>query len=350
MNAIALAIVMLGVQSAFGQAGARVEAELTPDTARIGERVALIVRVSEAPADAEVVFPELPDTGALSALGPPVRPLSDRPAIRWSARYDLAAWQVGDLPLPPAEVRVLAGGAELRIPLPELTLHVTSVLPAGADPDTLAWKPPADVVGGNWSLREQLAGAALALLLLSAASIYLRRRGARQPIARVPPRPPRERALAALAALEASGLADAGEIKGFYSALSHIVRAFLAETEGDWGLDLTTQELVAAAAVDGIRPGEVAALSALLAGADMVKFARWRPTPKDAAQTLAEARRWISEFERAAPQREPQGTPEPPAEAADWTLDGEELAEMERLFGTEAAEPADASGLAPEET
>ncbi len=327
MNILALTLAFLAVQTPAGQGAARVEGQVTPDSVRIGQRVSLTLTVSEVPAGAEVIFPELPDTGAVGALGPPARLSDPQPAGVWRARYELAAWALGDQRLPPAEVRVLTGESERRIPIPDLTLHVISVLPA-TGPDTLSWKPPAGVVGGNWSLEEKLAGAGLALVLLSVVAAYLRRRSAALPVPVPAARPPRERALAAIAELEESGMAEAGEIKAFYSALSQIVRSFLADTDRSWGLDLTTIELVAAVSRDGVRPAELAALSALLGGADMAKFARWRPNMADAKRALSEARRWLEQFERVPPPVPAREEETVQPEASDEV----ELAELEQIF------------------
>lgn len=340
MTCWALAVALLAVQTPASQPGARVAANLTPDTVRIGQRVTLTLAVSDVPADGEVIFPELPDTGAVTALGPPTRLPDTSPAGTWVARYELAAWRLGDLRLPAAEVQVLAGASERRITIPEITLHVASVLPAGADLDTLAWKPAADVVGGNWSTQEKLAGATLALLLLFAAATYLRWRSAALPVPVPAPRPPRERALTAITALEESGMAEAGELKALYSALSQIIRSFLAETDRRWGLDLTTMELVSAVSVDGVKPAELAALSALLGGADMAKFARWRPQVADAERALAEARRWLEAFERLPPPAPPVEVEsadevESPGAGRDEPRADDGLAEMEWIFAVD---------------
>lgn len=338
MSVLALALALVAAQTPTTADGVRVVAQLNPDSVRIGQRVTLTLTVSEVPAGAEVIFPELPDTGALSSLGPPARSPSAAPTAGvWRARYELAAWSLGDLPIPAAAVRVLSGESERRIPFPDLTIHVVSILPAAGD-DTLTWKPAAGVVGSNWSLQEKLAGAALALALLLTAAAYLRRRSAVPPVPVPEARPPRERALVAIDALEESGMVEAGEFKAFYSALSQVVRAFLAETDPSWGLDLTTLELVAAVSRDGVKPAELAALSALLGGADMAKFARWRPKPADAKRALAEARRWLESFERV---RVPPPVEE--IESAEVATEPEakaeqELSELAQIFDVDDAD------------
>jgi hypothetical protein len=313
MRALAIALLLVGAQAAGDpQREVELQAELEADSARVGEVVLLRVSVGPVPPGAEVAFPTLPDTGAVTALAPPAS-LDDGGGTTRSALYRLTAWQVGDLGLPGAVVRVRGAGFELELPLPDLVLHVKPVLPAGADPDTLAWRPAADVVGPNWSLAEKIAAAGLALAALLGALFYVWRRGRSVPVP-VPPGPePRKRALAALGWLEESGLAEVGEVKAFYSALSQIVREFLAATEPRWGLDLTTPELIAAVGADGVEPARVTALGELLVSADLVKFARRRPSAAIAAEALEAARDWIAGLERAPSPREPEPAAAPAA-------------------------------------
>jgi hypothetical protein len=342
MSLLAVALLMLTVQAVpAGPGGVELRATVAPDSVRIGDRITLSVELSGVTRGAEVVFPELPDSGVVAALGPPLQ-LAVSADGAHSARYELVVWGLGVVPLPEADVRIVTESAELLIATPALTVHVASVLPAGADPDSLAWMPPADVVGGNWSTQEKLAAAGLALALLLTAALYARRRRSVQPPPPLPVRPPRERALAALDALAARGLAEAGELKGFYSGVSHILREFLADSDRLWGLDLTTLELVQAVGSDGVGEWRQRALAGLLAGADLVKFARRRPSRAQAARALDAAHRWIVEFERVpvAPLSESEAAPEPV---------GDLLAAMDEVFAEEleAEEPGEAESLEP---
>lgn len=308
-----------------------VQLTLERDSVRLGEPLALSVTLSGVPAAARVIFPEFPDTGSLAALGPPT--VAERgDALSRTARYEIVAWRLGRVELPRLRVRLLSGSVELSVPLPDTSVYVVSVLPAGADPDTLARKPPADVVGDNWSLAERLAASLLALAALVAAVLYVRRRGRAAPVPIPGPAPAKERALAAITALERSGRAEAGELKGFYSALSQIVREFLAEVDRRWGLDLTTTELMNAVAGDGLDEARILELEALLAEADGVKFTRWRPYPGQAIAALLLARDWVRGFERRFPEPD-----EKPA-GAEAAL--EALFDLDRLFSESPAERA----------
>ncbi len=334
MNLAALAILVLYVQ-AVGAIETRTV--VAPDSVRIGERFVLAISVAGVTRDAELVFPALPDTGVVTALGPPLRFDDDGSP---SARYELVAWAPGDLALPVGSIRVVTGGAELTIPLPGVSVHVSSVLPVGADADTLAWRPPAEVLGPNWGLGEKLAAAGIALALVIATLLYSRRRAAVLPVPVPPTQSAQARALEALDRLEASGLIEAGELKGFFSELSYVLREFLSQVDEAWGLDLTTSELMGSVCQDGVSHGHVLTLDGLLDGADLVKFARRRPSRAQAARALDAARRWFVEFERRVP--------EPEAEEADAGFELAALTEMDEMFaedetGSELAGEAESS-------
>ncbi len=155
------------------------------------------------------------------------------------------------------------------------------------------------MVGANWSLAEKLAAAGLALALILATLLYVRRRRAvGQPFPGIPGKSPRERALGALEILAASGLLDVGELKAFYSELSRVMREFLADSERRWGNDLTTSELLMEVAKDGVSHADMQTIADLLVEADLVKFARRRPAAGRSEMALQRARIWIESFER----------------------------------------------------
>jgi hypothetical protein len=251
------------------------------------------------------------------------------------ARYEIAAWQVGDLQVGASDIKVVVDAAELVVPWPAVGLHVVSVLPSDADADTLALKPPADVVGGNWSVQEKLAGSALALALLVGLILFVGKHRTEAPVPRPAGMAPKERALAALARLEESGLAEAMELKAFYSALSQTMREFLADSEAEWGLDLTTPELIAAVGADGVEASEVMALGEMLVGADLVKFARRRPSAGEVDEVLESARRWILTFERVVEVEADETADAAVPEHSTFDGDEDAAALFDELFATE---------------
>ncbi len=322
------------------QSAIEVQTTLAPDSVRIGERITLNLYIDGVPADAQVIFPVMSDTGLITALGPPLI-LADRGDGSRSAQYELAAWDVGELVLPATQIQIITDDSELEIPLPDVTVRVISVLPADASADTLPWRPPSDVVGGNWSLAEELTGVGLALAIMLAVAIYARRRGVSLPVP-IPPGPvPRDRALDALRRLAESGLAEGGEMKAFYSYLSQIVREFIAGSGEAWGLDLTTNDIAAALAAAGVAQEEQDVLRQVLDTADTVKFARVRPRLGQALWALQKAEGWVKHFE--PPVVEPQ-----PEDDSEQEETGDEAAlAFEELF---AIEMSDASESDDEET
>ena len=84
-------VLALLLQAAIPQAEADVRATLGTDSVRVGEQFVLTLWVTGIAEGAEVVFPELPDTGSVTALGPPLVS-GDQPVDSQSARYELAAW------------------------------------------------------------------------------------------------------------------------------------------------------------------------------------------------------------------------------------------------------------------
>ena len=316
-----LALLVVAAQADPQDLEVNLSASVFPDTVTVGEPFALTV-VVDGLDGARVEFPAMPDTGAVISRQPPTVQ-GDDPSTR-TAVYSMVAWRVGELRVPDGQVVLLRGGEEVEIPLPGAGVYVRSVLPADADPDTLAYQPGRGALGPNWSLAEKLGGGALALALIFAVAIYLRKRSrAAQVIAAPPPRPPRERALEALDRLAQSGLIESGEFKAFYSKLGQILREFIALEHPAWGVDLTSSELLAAARGDDFDHIQLEGLRQLLNEADLVKFARRRTPRGRAGQDLEATRRWITAFRRPPP---PPPPPVVEEEVAAEAADGEEAA------------------------
>ena len=347
MTTLLAVLVALTAQVSADPDSINVAVVVEPDSVTIGDRFTLTVSISGA-GNAQVSFPTLPDTGGVTALGPPLVGL-DEPGGAQDAIYQLAAWEVGELALPAADIVIVTDSSEIRVPLPETAINVLSVLPAESDPDTLALKPAWDVLGGNWSLAEKVSGGALALGLILALALYLRHRNAAaQIVVQPPPKPPLERALEALDRLAGAGLIEVGEYKAFYSALAQILREFVSESYHGLGLDLTSAELIAAARLEGVDDWSVEGLRQLLNEADLVKFAR-RSTPMGrAAQALEAARRWVKEFAPPVveePEVKDLAEEKPVEEATEGygeILD--ETAELEAIFASDDEFEAEVDG------
>jgi hypothetical protein len=175
----------------------------------------------------------------------------------------------------------------IAIPLP----FVRAVLPA----DSTRPRGPRDVIDVP---RPQLPwawilAALLALALLVGWMWIRRKRGATRVAGDA-----RQHALAELDRVRASGLAEAGDLEGFYARTSAVLREFMAATDPALGMDLTSHELMDRLSRNGSRPDELDRLADVLADADLAKFARRAPSADRALDDWGAARRWVESFGR----------------------------------------------------
>jgi hypothetical protein len=264
------------------------------DSVTVGEPFEIRVRV-RAPADASIRFPENPDTaGTVQARDPRTIEITDSVQARdESARYHVAAWDVGRQVVRLDDVVVTWNGEDRHIPVGAVEVFVRSVLPADS---ALRVPKPARPLWETrpfpwWLLAALLAAIALGLALWW----WIRRR-------RRPPAPvivdPYVRAIRELNRVEAMGLVDAGELTRFVALVVEVLRDYLAARHPDASLALTSRELVAAMRRHPTVPLEQ--LSRVLHEADLAKFAGWALSEERARNLSREARRVIEHEHRAS--------------------------------------------------
>jgi hypothetical protein len=116
---------------------------------------------------------------------------------------------------------------------------------------------------------------------------------------------PYEAALARLTQIERERWPVRGEVDRHYAAVADVLRRYLEEAHAIPALERTTTELAwalpPALAEDGLRERG----AALLADADLVKFARCRPEEAEAARLLRAARDRLGAWRAAAPAAAP---------------------------------------------
>jgi hypothetical protein len=293
---LALATGTVGGQPA-GPLRVQAGVTVTPDTVTVGDPFVVQVRVA-APAGATVEFPAGPDSAGPVALLDPRRDEAARGrdgGVDVTATYRVAAWDVGPLPLGLGDAVVRAGGAERRVPLGAARVVVRSVLPAdSAQRVPKPVRPPVPDAGLWWLPLALLALAALALIALLA---WLARRWWLARRRAVPGDLAYASAVAAFDRLHRLRLVEAGEGGRHVALASDIVRDYLAARVPAADRSLTSGELAAALAGSADVPGD--RLAALLAAADLVKFAGVGLRPDDAAERGREARRVVDETEEA---------------------------------------------------
>jgi len=127
----------------------------------------------------------------------------------------------------------------------------------------------------KWTLVALLALAALAY----AAKRILKRYGKRfsDMFSPAPPLPPHEAALAALEKLRAQRLWQEGKHKLYYSALTDILRTYIAGRYGVSAMEMTSDEIVEAMRGVDLPRKSAMDLAQILREADLVKFAKAAP-------------------------------------------------------------------------
>jgi hypothetical protein len=283
---IAVLLLAGGLLLQTGAAAPRMQRgiEVQPDTVTVGDPFWVRVRL-RTERGATIAFPTTPDSSAVEALDRVVvTTSSDSTVIEQTATYRVAAWDVGHQPIRFADVLVSIAGTEHRVSLDGISVFVRSVLPA--DSTLHVEKPQRGVLEltlpwWRWLL---VALAVIAVLLLL---WWLYRRLRRRANAMVV-RDPWAVAEEEFARVEAMGLVAAGERGRYVSLMVEVLRDYLARVISQARPSLTTVELLGALRGEGRVPAN--RLAALLAEADLVKFARRSLTSERAAQLGDESR------------------------------------------------------------
>jgi hypothetical protein len=273
----------------------RLKLEVEPRQVTIDGRIRVTLELT-VPSDRVAALPDLPDRLGRFAVAAQssADTSSDGGALRLRRQYDLEPEGVGDLLVPelviPVRDRTAGSDAVQEIRTDPVSITVTSVVPEGVDytePKDIA--PPMSLPQPGWPLWVW-AAIGVAAGVLAAALIWRRRRRALV-VAR--PQPAHLVALAELDHLEEE-LEAGARIETIYVRLSAILRRYLGWRFGLRALMQTTEEFL------GALPGAERALATyrpvlgnLLAGFDLVKFARHRPERSDMEAALRRVREFI---------------------------------------------------------
>ncbi len=281
----------------FGQAEDRVSIRLVPepraaaggtgDEVTVGDPFWVTVR-TEGPAgyqllpqsliDAYAAHPELAVVGCEREGG--------------TLRLQIALFRPGDVVLPGALARVVtARGDTTSVPVRADTMRVASVLAPG-DTVLADIKPPWRAPGIPWWVWAVAAALAAALLWL------LWRRFRRKP-AEAALAPPRDVYLEARRTIAALGAEPADQAQGLEAAagIGDALRGYLADAWSLRARERTTLELLAVLP-PGVA-GERATLGTVLVAADLAKFARLAPGPREVPALASRAILVLDRIEEA---------------------------------------------------
>lgn len=281
----------------------RVVASADPREITIGDRIRYVVEVTSE-AEAEVRIPVLAgNIGDFTIVDfGEIEPRRDGTQTTIGRWYTLTIFETGDflVPAPQVEYRI-PGEPMLTATGNEVLVGVTSVLARDPDAKDIRDIKPPEEVPFDWTPYLILGGIVAATLVLVGLLYHLLNRPRRE--RGVAPRPAHVVALDELERLQRQGLVDAGRIDDFYVGLTRIIRTYLEDGFRVRAPEMTTEEFLAAAGADArLSPPQRRLLGEFLSQADLVKFARFVPTPRDCSAAYEAAHRFVDETRPRSPE------------------------------------------------
>ena len=265
----------------------------------VGDPIPLRLRAVY-PAGVEPTLPELPrQWGPFEMRGQTPWPANSNDDSTMTAVLEMTVtlWAPGEYETPPLTVRYRdAPGGDHEVGVPPLSITVASVL-AEEDLQKRDLKPQASLPRPPvwpWVLLGLLA-AALLFFALRWLRSYLRARTRPEDHPPLDARLPEEIGYDELARVAALDLPARGEFKRHYTLVADCLRTYIEGIYGVPALDRTTRELMTAlrrAQTDG---APLASLHDLLAQADLVKFAKLRPSVDQARAAVNRASHFVDQ-------------------------------------------------------
>lgn len=287
---------MLAMIAAVGQVhaqGVTLKAWTDSTSYDIGRWITLRID-GEMPAQIDSLIPVVFDTlGPFEVLARKASmPELDGAVRRQSWKFRLIAFDAGRVKIPSVPFAYRASGDSLwQIARTEpLALTITTVA-VDTSADFKDIKPPLDA---PWTWQDVLpyliflwAVAVIAAVAFLIVHYRKKRSSAPTPVVARAVVPAHEAAMSALHDLEERHLWQKGKVKQYYSEVTEIIRQYFERRFHVRALEMTTDEVLAE--VKRIREADPVAsdTSKLLITADLVKFAKYAPTPDENAEEIA---------------------------------------------------------------
>ena len=252
----------------------------------VGDRINLDVTCSGAKG-LEVSFPEKPENlGEFSFIG-------SKP-IKGGRAYVMSIYTTGTHVVPPVEVKYRPndGTQWESAQSPQIPVEVTSLL-TGEDVDIRDLKALA-VLGGT------LPGIMVVLIILSllaiAGTIFYNKFKKRAELLAAGAKSPYEIAYESLMKLKYEDLPGKGLIKEYYTALSDIIRQYLENRFSFRAPEMTTEEFLGSIKEAAeLEDKHKKLLKEFLFHCDMVKFAKYGPTPLEMLDVFKSAENLVDQ-------------------------------------------------------
>lgn len=210
--------------------------------------------------------------------------------------FDITTFTTGDYRIPPITIAYTNAAGEVRsITTDPIAIKVNSLLTGEEGEDIKPLRGPKDYAS---KIPIWVIAAATAIIVALGVFWWMYRR-ASQPLALgkepIDTRLPWEIAFADLDALWNSDLIAKGEYKLFYLRLSEVFRKYLERRYGIQALERTTFEIIQEFRGLALPKQEEESIRRLLDDCDMVKFAKYDPTPEDIRKDFDSAKAFVLE-------------------------------------------------------
>ncbi len=280
--------------SASNTYGQQVTANAKVDTNAIliGGQLVLSLSVTH-PAKQQINWPAIPDTFALfelvqQATGDTVINSKDN-TVTGSRHYKITSFDSGYHVIPPFEFLFTTGGETgfQKAATEPILIHVISV-PVDTTKSIRDIKGPV-LIPFTWRDAVPYVLGLLAVALIIFLIYYFRNKiksPIHVPVIQVPKRPAHEIALEALKHLAEAKLWQQGNYKGYYTALSDIIRMYIQNRWSVAAMEMTTDEIVRLQIISGQDAVIYDQLKKMLQLSDYVKFAKLIPVGPENEQSM----------------------------------------------------------------
>ncbi|MCS3917642.1 BatD family protein [Fervidibacter sacchari] len=285
----------------------RARAEAYPRSCLIGDLIRYRVTVF-APETANVKFPTSSRFGAFEVLQryPLQKQISELPGIMaFSAEWDIAAYQLGKLTIPPMSVTCEIEGRKTLVRTNSVDIEIIPLAPPDAKEPRPA-KAPMPYPLSPLSLMLLLFGVlfTLAAVWLFGKALLWAIQAAWSSWQKATEKPPLPPHLLALQTIDrAEQLYRQGEIERSFVLLSFGLRRYLRDRFQVPALELPTWNLVLLLRNQLTKEQQIS-LQRTLTLSDLIKFARYSPKEQEAMKLFADARQLVQTTQIAEAQQE----------------------------------------------
>ena len=305
---VALALLMLGPGVARAQGPVEAKITVSPEELVIGDVLRVTASVSH-PAGHTVGPLRLEDTWGpfeVRALRAPVTVANDDGSETTSVTFEAQVFALGVLTTPELSLNVESptGAQSIAVAAP-VTVEVVSVLRDGELRDI---RSQADLPGPRTGL---LAGLAIGGLAIVAITFLAYSRASRRrsplPLGRAgQSRSPYEWAISELSAMSHLDLEEDEDLRRYYTKVSEILRRYFDAEFGLETIESTTAEVSRQVKKSALEWQLGYRLLSILLVADLVKFARYLPTPAEVETLVPDTIEVIDDLHRESAKSPPE--------------------------------------------